>query len=119
MERVHGRIGHIGRKEEFEECARSNQRIQERVPTGYGRCGVIRAQRRNVLTKRTTGEVYGEEVVWMVRQAIRPRILGKDRKELGTMEGQEASKKEDNKDDPRRRRSRRRKIRSPRMDRRR
>jgi len=30
---------------------------------GYGRCGVTRARRRDVPTKRTTREVYGEEVV--------------------------------------------------------
>jgi len=38
----------------------------------------------------------------MVRQAIRPRILGKDGKELEVMEGQEVSKERDDKDDPRR-----------------
>jgi len=54
--------------------------------------------------ERTTREVYGEEVVWMVRQAIRPGILGKDRKELEAMEGQEDSKKRDDEDDPRRER---------------
>jgi len=43
--------------------------------------------------------------------------LGKDRKKLEMIEGQEASKKRDNEDDPRRgRRSRGRKIRSLRMD---
>ena len=36
----------------------------------------------------------------MVRQAIRPGILGKDGKELEVMEGQEASKKRDDEDDP-------------------
>ena len=54
--------------------------------------------------ERTTREVYGEEVVWMVRQAIRPGILGKDRKEVEAMEGQEDSKKRDDEDDPRRER---------------
>jgi len=60
---------------------------------------VTRARKRDVPTKRTTREVYGEEVVWMVRQAIRPGILGKDGKELEAMEGQEASKKRDDEDD--------------------
>jgi len=50
--------------------------------------------------KRTTREVYSEKVVWMVRQAIQPGILGKDGKELEAMEGQEASKKRDDEDDP-------------------
>jgi len=84
---------------------------------GYGRCGVTRARRRNVPTKRTTREVYGEEVVWMVRQAIQLGILGKDGKELEMMEGQEASKKRDDENNPRkRRRSQRRKIGTLRID---
>jgi len=79
---------------------------------------MIRARRRNVPTRRTSREVYGEEIIWMVRQAIRPRILEKNGKELEMMEGQEASKKRDNEDDPKRRRRRsRRKIRSSRIDR--
>jgi len=57
----------MGRKGEFKECARSNRRIRERISTGYGRCGTIRAQRRDVPTKRTTREVYGKEVIRMVR----------------------------------------------------
>jgi len=36
----------------------------------------------------------------MVRQAIQPRILGKDEKKLEMMEGQEASKKRDDEDNP-------------------
>jgi len=31
---------------------------------------MTRARKRDVPTKRTTREVYGEKVVWMVRQAI-------------------------------------------------
>jgi len=50
------------RKREFEECARSNRGIRKGVSTGYRRCGTTRAQRRNVPTRRTTKEVYGEEV---------------------------------------------------------
>jgi len=92
----------MGRKREFKECARSNQRIQERISTGYGRYGMTRARRRDVPMKRTTREVYDKEVVQIVRQAIRPGILGKDGKELEVMEGQEASKKRDDEDDPRR-----------------
>jgi len=52
----------------------------------------------------------------MVRQAIRPGILGEIREELEAMERQEASKKRDNENNPRRGRSRGRKIRSTRMD---
>jgi len=55
--------------------------------TGYGRCGVVRARKRYVPMKRTTRKVYSKKVVRMVGQAIRPRILGKIRKELETMEG--------------------------------
>jgi len=116
LERIYSRIGYMGKKGEFEECTRSNQRIRERVSMGYGRCGATRAQKRDVPTRRTTREVYGEEVVQMVRQAIRPGILGKDGKELETMEGQEASKERGNEDDPGRRRNGGRKIRSSRID---
>jgi len=62
---------------------------------------MTRAQRRDVPMKRTTREIYGKKVVWMVRQAIRPGILGKDGKELEAMEGQETGKKRDDEDDPR------------------
>jgi len=53
----------------------------------------------------------------MIGQAIRPGILGKVRKKLETMEGQETGKKRDDEDNPRRGRGR--KIGSLRMDRRR
>jgi len=47
---------------------------------------------------------------------IRPGILGKVRKKLETMEGQETGKKRDDKDNPRRGRNRGRKIGSSRID---
>ena len=81
----------------------------------YGRCGKTRTQRRNIPARRITREVHSKNVIWMVGQAIRPRILGKVRKKLETMKGQETSKKRDNEDNPRRGR----KIGSSRMDRRR
>ena len=90
----------MGRKGEFKECARSNQRIRERISTGYRRCDATRVRRRDVPMKRTTREVYGKEVVQMVRQAIRSGILGEIRKKLETIEGQETNKKRDNEDDP-------------------
>ena len=52
--------------------------------------------------KRTTREVHSKDAIRVVGQEIRPGILGKNGKELETMEGQEASKKRDNEDDPRR-----------------
>jgi len=81
----------------------------------YGRCGKTRTRRRNIPVRRITREVHSKNVIWMVRQAIRPRILGKVRKKLETMEGQETSKKRDNEDNPRRER----KIGSSRIDKRR
>ena len=112
IERVHSGIGYMGKKREFKECARSNRRIRKRVLTGYGRCSATRAQRRDVPMRRTTKEVYGEEVVWMVRQAIQPRISGEIGKKLETMGGQEASKKRNDENNPRRGRNRGGKIRS-------
>jgi len=63
--------------------------------------------------KRTSRKIHGKDAIWMVRQVIRPGILGKDGKELEAMEGQEASKKRDDEDNPGRER---RKIGSSRMD---
>jgi len=80
---------------------------------GYGRHGTTRAQRRDIPTGRITREVHGEDVIRMVGQEIQPGILGKTRKKLEMMEGQEASKKRDDEDDPgRRRRNWGRKFRS-------
>ena len=50
------------------------------------------------------------DVVWMVGQAIQPRILGEVRKKLEMVEGQETCKKRDDEDDPGRGRNRGRKI---------
>ena len=63
--------------------------------------------------KRTSRKIHGKDAIWMVRQAIRPGILGKNGKELEAMEGQEASKKRDDEDDSGRGR---RKIGSSRID---
>jgi len=68
--------------------------------------------------KRTTRKVYSEDAIQVVRQEIQPEILGKDRKKLEVMEGQETGKKRGDENNPGRRgRSRRRKIRSSRMGR--
>ena len=108
----------MGRKGEFRERERGGRRIREGISTRHGRCGVTRARRRYVPTKRTTREVYSEDAIRVVGQKVRSEILGKIRKELEAMEGQEAGKKRDNEGDPRRRRNRGRKIRSKRVDRR-
>ena len=50
--------------------------------------------------KRTSRKIHGKDAIWVVGQAIRPRILGKDGKKLEAMEGQEAGKKRDDENDP-------------------
>jgi len=70
LERIYGRVRYIGRKREFGECTRSNQRIQERILLRHRRCGKIRTQRRNVQKKRIARKVYNKKIVWMVRQMI-------------------------------------------------
>ena len=90
----------MGRKGEFGECKRGSQRIREGISTRYGRCGVARAQRRYVPTKRTTREVHSKDAIRVVGQEIRPGILGKDGKKLEAIEGQETGKKRDDKDNP-------------------
>jgi len=39
LERIYGRVRHLGRKGEFKERKRSNQRIQEGILARYRRCG--------------------------------------------------------------------------------
>jgi len=77
---------------------------------------VTRARRRNVPTKRTSRKIYGEDIIWVVGQEIRPGILGKDGKKLEAVEGQEASKKRDDENNLGRGRRSRRKIGSSRID---
>jgi len=77
---------------------------------------VTRARRRNVPTKRTSRKIYGEDIIWVVGQEIRPGILGKDGKKLEAVEGQEASKKRDDENNLGRGRRSRRKIGISRMD---
>jgi len=48
LERVYSRVGHLGRKKEFEEHKGSNQRIQERVLTRPRRCSKTRTERRSI-----------------------------------------------------------------------
>ena len=54
---------------------------------------------------RIARKIHGKETIWVVRQMIQPRILGKIGKKLEMMEEQETSKKRDNEDDPGRRRN--------------
>ena len=60
----------MGRKGEFRECKRSNQRIREGILARHGGCGATRARKRYVLMKRTTRKVHGEDAIWVVRQEI-------------------------------------------------
>jgi len=115
MKRIYGRVGYLGRKGEFRKRKRSNRRIRERVSARHRRCGAARMRGNDVQAWRTSREVYGEDAIWVVRQTVRPGILGKVRKKLETMEGQETGKKRDNEDNPRRGR----KIGSSRIDERR
>jgi len=50
---------------------------------------MVRARKRDVLIGRTTRKIHGKEAIWMVRQEIRARILGKIGKKLEMIEGQE------------------------------
>ena len=87
MERIYGRVGYLGRKGEFRECKRSDRRIRERVLARHERCGVARTRGNDIQAWRTSREVYSEDTIWVVRQMVRPGILGKIRKKLETMEG--------------------------------
>jgi len=60
----------MGRKGEFKERTRSDQRIREGVSKGYGRHGVTRARRRNIPMERIAGKIYGKKIIQMVRQVI-------------------------------------------------
>ena len=76
-----------------------------------GRCGKTRTQRRNVQKERIARKIYGKKTIWMVRQKIQPRILGKIEEELKTVE-REMTRGKKNGNDCKRRRNRGRKIRS-------
>jgi len=63
LERIYSRIQYLGRKGEFRECKRSNQRIQKRISERHRRRSMARARRRNIPTGRTTREVHGENAI--------------------------------------------------------
>ena len=48
LERIHGRVKHLGREEKFEKRKRSDQRIQERISARHRGYGETRTQERNV-----------------------------------------------------------------------
>jgi len=53
----------LGRKGEFRERKRSDQRIRKRILERHRRCGVARVRRRNILTGRIARKIYGKEVI--------------------------------------------------------
>jgi len=55
--------------------------------------------------ERIARKIHSKETIWVVRQTVQPRILGKIGKKLETMEGQETGKKRNDKDNPRRRKN--------------
>jgi len=67
LERVYSRVGHLGRKKEFEEHKGSNQRIQEWVLTRPRRCSKTRTERRSIWEGRIAREVYSKKTIWVVR----------------------------------------------------
>ena len=70
-----------------------------------------RTQGRNVQKGRIAREIYGKKTIWIVRQEIQPRILGKIREELETVKRKVIRGKK-NRNDQERRRNQGRKIRS-------
>ena len=48
LERIYGGVRHLGRKGEFKEHKRSNQRVKKRISTKHRRCSKTRTQERNV-----------------------------------------------------------------------
>jgi len=77
----------------------------------HGEYSKTRTQRKNVQKRRIARKVYGKKIVWMVRQTIQPRILGKVGKELEMVERKKIRGKK-NRNNHRGRRSRSRKFRS-------
>ena len=70
-----------------------------------------RTQGRNVQKRRIAREIYGKKTIWIVRQEIQPRILGKIREELETVKRKVIRGKK-NRNNQERRRNQGRKIRS-------
>jgi len=104
LEGIHGGVKYMGRKGEFGECKRGNQRIQKGILIRYRRCGKTRMQGRNVQKRRVARKIYGKEIIWIVGQKVQSRILGWARKELEMIE-RETSRREKNGNDCKRRRS--------------
>jgi len=48
LKKIYGRVQYLGRKGEFKEYKRNNQRIQEGISTRYGRHSETRIRERNV-----------------------------------------------------------------------
>jgi len=75
----------MGRKGELEEYKRSNRRVRKGIPTRYRRCGETRTQRWDIQKRRIARKIYSKKAIWMVRQEVQSRILGKIGKELETV----------------------------------
>jgi len=94
----------LGRKREFKECKGSNSRIQEEISARHGRCSMARTQGRNIQKGRITREIYSKEIIWIVGQKVRSRMLGKIGKKLEMVE-REMIKGKKNRNNYRRRRN--------------
>jgi len=70
LERIYGGIQYLGRKGEFRERKRSDQRIRKGILKRHGRCGTARTRGNDVQAWRITREVHNEDVIWIVRQTI-------------------------------------------------
>jgi len=77
----------------------------------YGKCGKTKTQKRNIQKRRAAKKIYSKKTIWIIRQEVSPRILGKTREKLKIVERKMIRRKK-NRNDCRGRRKRERKIRS-------
>ena len=86
MEGVYSRIRYLEKKEKLGKYERSNRKIWEGILMRYGECKKTRMWERNIQKEKITRKVHGKKIIWVVKQKVWPRILGKIREKLEVME---------------------------------
>ena len=75
-------------------------------------------KRRNIWKERIAKKIYDKKTIWMVRQKIQSRILGKTGKKLEKIKKQTAREKENNRNNQEKRKNQAKKFRSKKVNKR-
>jgi len=63
MERIYGRVRYLGRKREFEERKRGDQRIRKGISARYGRCGMTRMRGDDIQTRGVARKIHSKNAI--------------------------------------------------------